>query len=156
MMLKNRVAVTAGFLTLLVGACSACAAGSAATNDSPDDLPSVSSLEEARQAVSGQLECLDDPPASTAVMGDAGQIPAESVKCTQTVEIFYFESLDARDEAYGLMASAAQSGGSVYFAEGRNWFVVDYSEVGVGTTDPEPLDLSVLSAPLGTRFTEVK
>ncbi|MBP3044805.1 hypothetical protein KKR91_01555 [Arthrobacter jiangjiafuii] len=156
MMLKNRVAVTAGFLTLLVGACSACAAESAATHDSPDDLPSVSSLEEARQAVSGQLECLDDPPASTAVMGDAGQIPAESVKCTQTVEIFYFDSLDARDEAYALMAGAAQPDGSVYFAEGRNWFVVDYSEVGVGTTAPEPMDLSVLSEPLGTRFTEVK
>lgn len=31
-------------------------------------------------------------------------------------------------------------------AEGKNWFVVDYSAVGVGTTDPEPL---------GTRFTEV-
>lgn len=156
MMLKNRVAVTAGLLTLLVGACSACAAESAATNDSPDDLPSVSSLEEARQAVSGQLECLEDPPSSTAVMGDAGQIPAESVKCTQTVEIFYFDSLDARDDAYALMASAAQPDGSVYFAEGKNWFVVDFSEVGVGTTDPEPLDLSVLSEPLGTRFTEVK
>jgi hypothetical protein len=72
-----------------------------------------------------------------------------------TVEIFYFESPDARDDAFTVMADAAGSDGSVYFAEGKNWFVVDYSEVAVGTTDPEPLDLSVLSDPLGTRFTEV-
>ncbi|MBG6192496.1 hypothetical protein IWX64_003470 [Arthrobacter sp. CAN_A212] len=89
-------------------------------------------------------------------MGDDGQIPAESVKCTQTAEIFYFTSQDARDDAYNLMAGTAETGGSVYFAEGRNWFVVDYSEVGLGATDPETLDLSVLSEPLGTRFTEVK
>lgn len=152
MMLKHRVAVAAGFLTLLVGACSACGT----EQPSAPGLPSYSSLEDARQAVAGQLDCRENPPAPTAVMGADGQIPTESVKCTQTVEIFYFESLDARDNAYLLMAGAAESDGSVYFAEGRNWFVVDYSEVGVGTTVPEPLDLSALSEPLGTRFTEVK
>ena len=89
-------------------------------------------------------------------MGTDGQIPAESVKCTRTVEIFYFDSPAAREDAYTLLASAAESDGSVYFAEGENWFVVDFSEVGVGTADPQSVDLSVLSAPLGTRFTEVK
>ncbi|MHA7286189.1 hypothetical protein ACX80I_07920 [Arthrobacter sp. MDT3-44] len=150
-MLNYRIALTAGLFTLLVGACTACTA----ERPSADGLPSYNSLEEVRQAVSGQLDCLEDPPSPTAVMGTDGQIPTESVKCTQTVEIFYFESPDARDDAFTVMADAAESDGSVYFAEGKNWFVVDYSEVGVGTTDPEPLDLSVLSDPLGTRFTEV-
>lgn len=149
---KNRVAVTAAFLTLVIGTCSACSVEKA----SADGLPSVSSLEEARQAVSGQLDCQEDPPSPTAVMGADGQIPAESVKCTQTVEIFYFDSSGARDEAYTVMADAAGSAGSVYFAEGKNWFVVDYSEVGIGAADPEPMDLSTLSESLGTRFTEVK
>ncbi|MFJ7749286.1 hypothetical protein ACIQXM_04965 [Arthrobacter sp. NPDC097144] len=150
---KNRVAVTAAFLMLVLGTCSACSAEEA----SADGLPSVSSLEEARQAVSGQLECQSDPPPPTAaVMGADGQVPAEAVKCTQTVEIFYFDSSGARDEAYTVLADAAGSAGSVYFAEGKNWFVVDYSEVGIGAADPEPMDLSALSEPLGTRFTEVK
>lgn len=149
-MLNHRIAVTAGLLTLLVGACSACTA----ERPSADGLPSYNSLEEARQAVSEQLGCQEDPPPPTAVMGTNGQIPTESVKCTQTVEIFYFESQDARDDAFTVMADAAESDGSVYFAEGKNWFVVDYSDVGVGTADPEPLDLSVLSDPLGARFTE--
>lgn len=153
MTLKNRVAVTAAFFTLIMGTCSACGAEEA----SADGLPSVNSLEEARQAVSGQLDCREDPPSPTvAVMGTDGKIPAESVKCTQTVEIFYFDSSDARDEAYTLMADAAGSDGSVYFAEGKNWFVVDYSEVGIGAAEPEPMDLAVLSEPLGTRFSEVK
>lgn len=103
--------------------------------------------------MSGQLDCREDPPPPSDVMGGNGQIPAASVKCTQTVEIFHFESPEARDEAYAVMADAA---GSVYFAEGRNWFVVDYSEVAIGGGDPETLDLSVLSDSLGTRFTEVK
>ena len=148
---NNRTIVTAGILALLAATCSACTA----EKPTADDLPSYGSLDEVRQAVSGQLDCLDDPPQSTDVMGDNGRIPAESVKCTSTVEIFYFDSQDARDEAYDLMAGTAEGDGSVYFAEGRNWFVVDYSEVGIGDTDPEPLDLSVLSEPLGSRFTEV-
>ena len=154
MTLKNRAAVTAGSLALLGGMCSGCAAD----EPSRTNLPSYNSLEDARQAVTEHLDCREDPPGPTAVMGSNGRVPTESVKCTQTVEIFYFESQDARDETYALMSSAAESKGSVYFAEGENWFVVDYSEVGVGdgTTDPEPMDLSGLSEPLGTRFTEVK
>ncbi|WP_334684324.1 hypothetical protein [Arthrobacter sp. CAN_A6] len=152
MLLNRRFPVNALFLALLVGVCSACTA----TGPSIDGLPSYSSLEDARQAVAGHLDCEEDPPLPTAVMGDEGQIPTESVKCTQSVEIFYFESPEARDDAYAVMADAAGSDGSVYFAEGRNWFVVDYSDVGVGTVDPEPLDLSALSDPLGTRYTEVK
>lgn len=150
-MLTNRGAANAGALILLIGACTGCAAEASST----EDLPAYSSLEAARQAVSGQLDCREDPPPPSDVMGGNGQIPAESVKCTQTVEIFHFESPEARDEAYALMADAAGSGGSVYFAEGRNWFVVDYSEVAIGGGNPEPLDLSVLSDSLGTRYTEV-
>jgi hypothetical protein len=151
-MLKDRVTLAAALLALVVGACSGCTAEEPST----DDLPSYNSLEETRQAVSERLNCQDDPPDSTVVFGDDGPIHTESVKCTQTVEVFYFDSQEARDDTYTLMSDAAESGGSVYFAEGRNWFVVDYSEVGLGNADPEPVDLSVLSEPLGTRFTEVK
>ena len=152
MLLKNRRAVNCGMLLLLIGACSACS-----TEQGPsDELPSFNSLEEARQAVAGQLDCVEDPPPSTDVMGSNGQIPAQSVKCTQTVEIFYFDSAEAREETYTLMGEAAGPEGSVYFAEGRNWFVVDYSQVGVGSAEPEPRDLAALSEPLGTRFTEAK
>ncbi|MBG6185225.1 hypothetical protein IWX65_003204 [Arthrobacter sp. CAN_A214] len=125
--------MSALFLALLVGVCPACTA----ERPSIDGLPSYSSLEDARQAVAGHLDCEENPPLPTAIMGDEGQIPAESVKCTQSVKIFYFESTEARDNAYAVMADAAEPDGSVYFAEGKNWFVVDYSDVGVGTGDPE-------------------
>lgn len=151
-MVRNRIYVATISLALIVGTCTACTMESPSTNG----LPSISSLEDGRETVSDHLDCLGDPPPATTVMGDDGPIPAESVKCTQTAEIFYFQSQEARDAAYNLLADTAETGGSVYFAEGFNWFVVDYSEVALGNTDPETLDLSVLSEPLGTRFSEVK
>lgn len=151
-MVNSRISVTTILFSLIVGTCTACST----TSPSTDGLPSISSLADARETVSDHLDCLEDPPPPTTVMGDDGPIPGESVKCTQTAEIFYFPSQESRDDAYNLMAGTAETGGSVYFAEGKNWFVVDYSEVALGNNDPETLDLSVLSDPLGTRFTEVK
>lgn len=156
-MLRNRIMVAAGLCALVVGACSGCSGEDAAAGGdaSAGDLPEYESLEDARQAVFDHLDCREDPPEPTFVGGPDGPIPSESVKCTNTVELFYFESQEARDGAYAMMADTTESGKSVYFAEGRNFFVIDFSEVGVGGEAPEPLDLSVLSEPLGTQFTEV-
>lgn len=149
MKLRYRMALAVGSLALLaVPACSA-------REPAVDELPSYDSFDAVREAVTEQLECEDTPPSPTRVMGDDGQIPAESEKCTPAVEIFYFDSQEARNKAYDTLASAAESDGSVYFAEGRNWFVVDYSEVAVGGDDLHPLDLAALSEVLGARYTEV-
>lgn len=148
----KRIVSAIGPVLLLMGAGTGCAAGQAPV----DELPSYSSLEDARQAVFDHLECREELLGSTVVFGSDGPMSTESVKCTPTVELFYFDSQEARTDTYAVMADAAESGGSVYFAEGRNWFVVDYSEVEVGSANPVPIDLSVLSESLGTRFTEVK
>lgn len=149
MKLRYRMALAVGSLALLaVPACSA-------REPAVDELPSYDSFDAVRQAVTEQLECEDTPPSPTRVMGDGVQIPTESVKCTTAVEIFYFDSQEARNKAYDTLASAAESDGSVYFAEGRNWFVVDYSEVTVGGDDPQSPDLAGLAEALGARYTEV-
>ncbi len=146
----HRIVVAAGSLALLASA--ACSA----EEQSLDALPSYNSLDDVRQAVSDHLECQDDPPSPTDVMGDHGQIPTESLKCTLSVEIFHFESPDARNETYALLASTADDDGSVYFVEGRNWFVVDYAEAAVGGADSRPTDLAALAEALGARYSEVK
>ncbi len=147
--LHHRMALAVGSLALL--AAPACSAREPAL----DELPSYDSFDAVRKAVTEQLECEDNPPSPTRVMCDNGQIPTESEKCAPAVEIFYFDSEEARNEAYDAIASAAESDGSVYFAEGRNWFVVDFSEVAVGGDDLHPLDLAALSEALGARSTEV-
>lgn len=73
--------------------------------------------------------------------------------CTNTVEVLWFESQEAREKVYELIASAAGSAGAVYFAEGRNWFVADVSEVAMGAVPERKLNLEELAENLDAQYT---
>lgn len=73
--------------------------------------------------------------------------------CTNTVEVLWFESEDTRNDVYELLASAAGSGGSVYFVEGKNWLVADVSEVQVGSTPEKNVDMENLAEQLNGKYT---
>jgi hypothetical protein len=59
--------------------------------------------------------------------------------CTSTVEVLWFDDDEARQDVYDLLADTGGAGGSVYFAEGRNWFVTDGAEVMVGAAPERPV-----------------
>ena len=73
--------------------------------------------------------------------------------CTSTVEVLWFDSDEARQDVYDLLADTTGGGDSVYLAEGRNWFVADGAEVMVGAVPELTIDMERLSDALGARYT---
>jgi hypothetical protein len=131
----------------LLGSVTACGAGSGAGQESPE----YATLEDAYKAVDEVLNCADDAgnPLFIGTPGPTG----EAIRCTETVEVFWFDSQEAYDNVHKLFSTAAGNPGSVYFVEGRNWFVVDFAEVAVGVEDPERnADLEVLAENLGAKY----
>lgn len=125
----------------------------AACGDTDEDLPAFDSLESAYQAVDDAVDCAEDasdPP--TKILESDGPT-GESVMCTNTVEVLWFETQDARDDVYDLLAGAAGPTGAVYFAVGRNWFVADVSEVAVGAAPEREMDMEGLAEVLGAQYT---
>lgn len=125
----------------------------AACGDDTDQLPAYESLEATYQAVDEVVDCSEEAPAPPEKRLPSGGPTGESLMCTNTVEVLWFDTAEARDDVYGLLASAAGSAGSVYFVEGRNWFVADFSEVGVGTVPERTIDMEGLAHALGARYT---
>ncbi len=137
-----------GFAAVLMGACSACTPAGASS-----DLPSFDSLESTHRAVDELIGCVDQAPESTKVHNADGLVTTNSIKCTQSVEVFHFGSEESKDEIYSLLADAE---GTVRFAEGRNWFAADFSDAAGNEGASDPRDLAALAEELGARYTEVK
>jgi hypothetical protein len=134
---------TMGLTAIMTG----CSTGS----NTAQSLPAYDSLDETYEAVDAVLDCVDNPPQAPHKVPQSGGPTGTSEMCTNTVEVLWFDSDEAYKNVYDLYASAAAPGGSVYFATGQNWFVVDDSEVAVGTT-PESRDLETLAKKLGAEY----
>lgn len=111
------------------------------------------SLDATYQAVDDVVNCSDDVGDSPVMSGESGRLRVDSVKCTSTVLVLWFKNEENRAETYELMAGAAGSAGSVYFAEGQNWFVVDGSEVAIGAAPERKVDLETLAEKLDAQYT---
>jgi hypothetical protein len=136
-------------VAVLVGLVTACGSASGAGQE----LPEFASLEDAYQAVDAVLGCTDDvgdPPTKFPLEGGP---TGESVLCTRTVEVLWFDSQEAYDNVYELYGAAARNPGSVYLVEGHNWFVADVAEVAIGVEDPERnTNLEALAENLGAKY----
>lgn len=130
----------------LVGAVAGCGGG-------PDELPAFGSLEATYQAVDEVVDCSDDAPEPAVKLPGSGEPTGESVMCTSTVEVLWFDSDEARENVYDLLADTAGAAGSVYFVEGNNWFVVDGAEVMVGAVPERRIDMEQLADALDARYT---
>ncbi len=135
-----------------LGACSACAAASGA----PAELPEFPSLHAVFDAVDEQVDCLDEAGDPTTVHDAAGLVATESIKCTESVEVFYFEHADDLEHVLTTLSAAAEADGSMRFAEGGNWFVVDFTEVAAGGSSDGSRDLAGLAEALGAEFVEIE
>ncbi len=138
---------------VLIGACSACTAAAGA--GAPAELPKFASLQQAVDAVDEQIGCLDEVGRPTSVHDAAGLVTTESVKCTETVEVFHFDRPEELDHVVTTLSAAAEADGSMQFVEGRNWFVVDFTEVAVGAPPDGTRDLAGLAEALGADFRDV-
>lgn len=130
----------------LVGAVAGC-------GEDTDELPAFDSLEATYQAVDEVVDCSDDAPEPAGKRTTSGGPTGESVMCTSTVEVLWFDSDEARQDVYDLLAETAGDGDSVYFVEGRNWFVADGAEVMVGAVPERSIDMEQLAEALGARYT---
>lgn len=137
---------------IMIGTCSACSAASGA----PAELPEFDSLQTAFEAVDKNVGCIDGVDGVTSVYDNADKLNTESTKCTDTVEVFYFKAAEDREHVVTTLSAAAEGDGSMQFVEGKNWFVVDYSEVAVGNSPDGFRDLAGLAEKLGAEFTEVE
>lgn len=147
-MSKKKTGTLIGLAGVTMGLCVACGPADASAS-----LPSYESLETAHQAVGELVDCMDDAPDSTLVYNDDGLTSTDSIKCTEEVEIFYFDSEESKEGTYSLLAEAE---GTVRFAEGSNWFVVDYSDVATSSGMSDPIDVAQLAEDLDARYTEVE
>jgi hypothetical protein len=136
---------------IIIGACSACTAASGA----PTELPEFDSLHTAFEAVDKNVGCVDGVNGATSVYDNVDKLNTESTKCTDTVEVFYCETAKDREHVVTTLSVAAEGDGSMQFVEGKNWFVVDYSEVAVGSSPDGSRDLAGLAEKLEAEFTEV-
>ena len=132
----------------LLGLITACGS----TSGADLELPEFASLDDSYQAVDAVLDCADD--AGEPLFIDSPGPTGEAMRCTETVEVFWFDSQEAYDNVYELFSVAAGNPGSVYFVEGQNWFVVDFADVAVGAPVPPSLaDLEALAENLGAKYT---
>ncbi|GAA1750480.1 hypothetical protein GCM10009767_06740 [Kocuria aegyptia] len=129
-----------------VGALSGC-------GEDPDELPAFDSLQATYQAVDEVVDCSDDAREPAGKRTISGGSTGESVMCTSTVEVLWLDDDEARQDVYDLLTDTAGDGGSVYFAEGRNWFVADGAEVMVGAVPERSIDMEQLADALGARYT---
>ena len=130
----------------LVGAVAGC-------SEDTEELPAFDSLEATYQAVDEIVDCSDDAPEPAVKLPGSGQDTGESLMCTSTVEVLWFDSDEARQDVYDLLADTTGGGNSVYLAEGRNWFVADGTEVMVGAVPERTIDMEQLADALGARYT---
>jgi hypothetical protein len=129
------------------------AGAGAGCGDGTGDLPAFDSLEATYQAVDEIVDCSADAPEPAVKFPGSGKDTGESVMCTSTVEVLWFDNEEAREEVYELLADTAGAAGSVYFVEGRNWFVVDGAEVMVGAVPERRIDMEQLADAMDARYT---
>ncbi|MFD1846740.1 hypothetical protein [Arthrobacter flavus] len=137
-----------GLAAVTMGACAACTPADASAS-----LPSYDSLESTHQAINELINCVDDAPDSTLVYNEGVLTTTNSIKCTEVVEIFHFDSEESKAGTYSLLAEAE---GTVRFAEGKNWFVVDYSDVATVEGVSDRIDVAELAENLDAQYSEVK
>lgn len=144
-MMNHRTRQHASLIVVLglVGVVSGC-------GDDTADLPAFDSLDATYQAVDEVVDCSDAPPEPTMKVPKAGGPTGESVMCTNTIEVLWFDSDEARANVYDLFAHA---GNTVYLAEGRNWFVADASKIMVETVPERTIDMEQLAEALEARYT---
>lgn len=119
------------------------------------ESPEFTSLADAYRAVDEIADCDETPPEPPAVYLPDGGATGEALMCTGSVALFWFETDQERSAVLYLLASAATPAEDkwVYFAEGKNWFLADMSDVQVGSEPDRRVNVAEVAEALGAQYT---
>ena len=104
-----------------------------AAQDEPrgENLQAFSSIDEAYTAVDDILGCASDLVGDPIVpIGDSVQLTSAQKLCFENVQIDLYADQDALRESYQILSDTNQ--GKVHLVHGKNWMVVDFSEMATG------------------------
>jgi hypothetical protein len=96
-----------------------------------ENLHAFSSMDEAYTAVDDILDCESDSAGEPIVpMGDGIKLTSAQKLCFENVQIDLYADEDALRESYQILSDSNQ--GKVHLVHGKNWMVVDVSEMATG------------------------
>jgi hypothetical protein len=95
------------------------------------NLQGFSSIDEAYRAVDGILDCNSDPVGEPIVpMGDGVALTSGQKLCFENVQIDFFADQVTLSESFQILSDSNQ--GKIHLVHGKNWMVVDFSEMATG------------------------
>ncbi|MGX9901994.1 hypothetical protein ACW0JT_23205 [Arthrobacter sp. SA17] len=96
-----------------------------------ENLQAFSSIDEAYAAIDDILDCEPDPVGQPIVpMGDGVPLTSAQKLCFENVQIDLYTDQTVLQESYRMMSDSNQ--GKVHLVQGKNWMVVDLSEMATG------------------------
>ncbi|WP_461163536.1 hypothetical protein [Arthrobacter sp. R4-81] len=127
--------------------------GCAAQAQTPgENLQAFSSIDEAYAAVDELLDCTPDPVGEPIVpMGDGVPLTSAQTLCFENVQIDVYTDQKALQESYRMLSDSHQ--GKVHLVHGKNWMVVDLSEMATG--QPSTRDIEHLAKELNGLYAVV-
>ncbi len=117
-----------------------------------ENLQAFSSIDEAYTAVDDILGCESDPVGEPIVPMDDGVMLTSAQKlCFENVQVDLYADQDALRESYQILSDSNQ--GKVHLVHGKNWMVVDFSEMATG--HPSTRNVQRLARELNGEYTVV-
>ncbi len=134
---------------LLAGPLTGCAAQGHPTGE---NLLTFSSIDEAYTAVDEILGCESDPGGDPIVpMGNGGRLTSAQKLCFENVQLDLYADQNALQESYRMLSDSSQ--GKVPLVHGKNWMVVDFSQMATG--QPSTSNIQRLAKELNGEYSVV-
>ena len=96
-----------------------------------ENLQGFTSIDEAYTVVDNILGCDSDPVGEPIVpMGDGVKLTSAQKLCFENVQVDLYADQDALRDSYQILSDSNQ--GKVHLVHGKNWIVVDFSEMATG------------------------
>lgn len=155
-MTKRRPSLNVAVAAFLVaGPLAGCAAHDQARGG---NLQAFSSIDEAYAAVDDILGCEPDPVGEPIVpMGDGVPLTSAQKLCFENVQIDLYTDQNALQESHQILSDTNQ--GKVHLVHGKNWMVVDVSQMATGQPSTRNFDrlakelngeYAVVGSPIGS------
>lgn len=144
-MKRRRSLITAVVTVLTVGLLAGCGTPGQADTGA---LRAYTSMDEAYAAVDGVLGCDAEPAGEPITPADGGALTSEQKLCSENVQIDFYLNEDALQKALEIWTGSNQ--GEVHLARGRNWMVVDVTDVATG--EPTTWDIEGLADRLNGEY----
>jgi hypothetical protein len=104
-----------------------------------ENLQSFSSMDEAYTAVDEVLACEADPVGDPIVpMGDGIRLASAQKLCFENVQIDLYADEKSLRETYQILSDSNQ--GKIHLVHGKNWMVVDFSEMATGQASTRDIE----------------